>query len=557
MPSRAQPDAATPARETGLEYSWQVRRTLSSRLELPRAQAMTERADAVRPARTRMLQRLSPALLLLAAACSQGGSDVPSVVTPIDVASPDTALPPADPKPKPPRSRDNVLDTIADETLVVDELDYTGLPPQVVAQLASTPGVRYRFQPIAGFPGLYEFVLLNTGSGWQEKFLLQEPLTPPTGPTPLVVVFHKFGSSHGDLLPSGFIPEVQSRGWYAICPLGARQKNFGNLESQINIRVALELVRSLYPIDTTRVYGVGFSMGGGSVVNYAARHVDPRGIMFAAVCEHTGGVSLLNTYFHEPDDNDLDDNLPTPGLNLEVPDVLEGLFGGTPAAQPFAYQRCSTIDFDAFTGQVGPLTDFARNLEHVPTLVWKAFNDPMRYLQNQTTRFASHVQGQNVANTYHLVSGNVHAWTTLDPAFVCNWFAQFTLTLPRSGHMLADEDGQWQEFVVEQSAGGAFTPFTWSVDAPTKTIAITETRNLRKTRIDAAAMGVALTGAVTLDLSTGDGTGDIVDFLYAPAAPTSVTRDGVTASGTWDPVASVFTVTETDPALHRWVITFP
>jgi dienelactone hydrolase len=484
------------------------------------------------------------------------------VTTPIDVSSPDTAVPPAvDPVPADPtpdhRGRGSVLDTLLDDRKVVDELDYAGLAPEVVAQIAASPTVRYRVNPVAGFPGLFEFVLVNTGSGWQEKFLLQEPLTPPTGPTPLVVVFHKYGSSHGDLISSGFIPEVQSRGWYAICPLGARQKNFGNLESQINIRAALELVRALYPIDSARVYGVGFSMGGGSVVNYAARHVDPKGVMFAAVCEHTGGVSLRNTWFYEPDDADQDDNVPTPGLNLEVPDVLESLFGGTPAAQPFAYQRCSTIDFDPFTGQVGALTDFARNLEHVPTLVWMAVNDPTRYLQKQTTTFDSHIQGQNPNNTFHLAPGNVHAWTTLDPAFVCNWFAQFTLTLPRSGHALADEDGQWLEFMVEQDASGAFTPFTWSVDAPTKTITLSGTRNLRKLRIHAAPLGVALTGPVALDLSTADGTGDVVDFLYVPAAPTSVTRDGVAASASWDPQASVLTITETSAALHHWVVTFP
>ncbi len=525
-----------------------------------------------------MLHRITSALCLLAVtACSQSGT---GVQTPIDVSGPGSGSgggtipitePPVDGPPvdAPPvdsgaggrdRGTRSILDGASSSERGqsdVDELDYIHMSPEEAARLAASAVVRYRAHPVAGYVGLYEFVLNNTGSGWQEKFLLQVPLVPPTGPTPLLVVFHKFGSSHGDLISSGFIPEVTSRGWYAICPLGARQKNFGNLESQINIKASLELVRSLFPIDPTRVYGVGFSMGGGSVVNYAARHLDPRSLMFAAVCDHTGGVSLANTWFNEYDDNDLDDNIPTPGANLEVPDVLEELYGGTPAQKPFAYQRCSTIDLDPVSNLIGVGTDFARNLGHVPTLVWLAANEPTAYLQNQTIAFANHIQPLNVNNTLHMAPGSIHAWTTLDPAFVCNWLSQFTLSLPRSETSLADEDGQWLGFFVEQDATGAFTPFDWSVDAAAKRLTLSSTQNLRRLRVNAASLGITLTGPVTLDLSTADGTGDVVQFLYVPAAPTSVTRDGVSASGTFDALTHTFAITETDPAPHHWIVTFP
>jgi hypothetical protein len=181
----------------------------------------------------------------------------------------------------------------------------------------------------------------------------------------------------------------------------------------------------------------------------------------------------------------------------------------------------------------------------------------MRYLHFQTMTFSRHVQGQNPANALHVGQGNIHAWTTLDPNIVCNWLAQFTLTLPQSGRTLADEDGQWLHFFVEQDAAGSFTPFDWSVDAATRRITLAGTRNLRRLRIDAPAMGMALTGAVTMELSTADGTGDIAELLYAPAAPLSVTRDGLAASGNWDAQAQTFAITETDPALHTWIVTFP
>ncbi|MBL8857992.1 MAG: hypothetical protein JNL28_05785 [Planctomycetes bacterium] len=512
-----------------------------------------------------MTYRLLSILALVAASCSQAAHEsvAPSapatstVVAPAAPVAPDT-----EPRDNSVRSRDadNLLGFPTDidrNPTTEDRLDYTGLPPSMVAALSATPTPRYRFRTIPGYPGLLEFAIFNTGSGWEERFLVQTPTTPQTGPRPLVVVFHKFGSSHGDMLNSGFIPEAINRGWYAICPLGARQKHFGNLESQINTRVAITLVRQLFPIDPLRVYGVGFSMGGGSAVNYAARHLDPKGTMFAAVCDHTGGVSLTHTWWSEYDDNDADDNSPNPGDNLEVPDILEDLFGGAPSTHAFDYQRCSTIDLDPFTALIDPDSDFARNLAHVPTLVWRATGDPTAFLVNQTDRFTTYMQSLNAGNQSQLAPGSVHAWTTLDANYVCNWFATRTLALPNSGRMLVDEDGQWLYFFVEQDAFGSFTPFTWSVDATLKQIEISASKNLKRLRITPAGFGLTLTGVVTLKLSTGDATGDEFQFLYVPAAPVSVTRDGVPMRGVWDPLAKTFKVVETDGGLHTWVLTFP
>jgi hypothetical protein len=190
-----------------------------------------------------MLHRVTPTLCLLAlAACTPSGAGDANVQTPIDVGVPGSGsgTDVAPPTNGGGRDRDgtSILDGASSSERgqsEVDELDYIHMSPEEAARLAASAVVRYRAHPVAGYVGLYEFVLNNTGSGWQEKFLLQVPPVPPTGPTPLLVVFHKYGSSHGDLISSGFIPEVQARGWYAICPLGARQKNFGNLESQINI----------------------------------------------------------------------------------------------------------------------------------------------------------------------------------------------------------------------------------------------------------------------------------------------------------------------------------
>lgn len=509
-----------------------------------------------------MLQRLLPVLCLCAAACTQAPSD--SVTTSPAVAGSESGshgLAPGALE-RETNARRNAAD--AESALqrelgldVEDRLDYADVPVAMLAQVAASSAPRYRYRSIRGYPGLFEFAIFNTGSGWEERFLVQTPTVVPTAPVPLVVVFHKFSATHGDLLVSGFMPQVIARGWYAICPLGAHKKNFGNFESQINIRAVLNLARALYPIDPTRVYAVGFSMGGGSAANYAARHLDPKGVMFAAVCDHTGGVSLSHTWWSDYDDADLDDNLPNVGDNLESPDILENLYGGTPIAQPFAYQRCSSIELDPFTNAIGVGTDFARNLAHVPTLVWRALGEPTAFLVAETDAFNTHIQPQNPANQYQTPAAAVHAWSTLDANYVCNWFATHTLTLPTSASTLADEDGQWLHFFVEQDAAGSFTPFTWSVDAAQKRIDVSATKNLKRLKITPAGFGLVLSGTVTLNLSTGDGTGDEFQFLYVPQAPTSVTRDGVAASGTYDALAHTFRVVETDAALHQWVLTFP
>lgn len=491
--------------------------------------------------------------LLLAASCG-GGAPAPSVVAPVQPA------PPTPPGPATPDDSDSTPDrvrSVADalnggerRAREQDEVDY-------LAAQSPLPGIRYRARFVDGFPGLLEFILNNTGSGWQEKFLVQLPPTPPTQPVPLLVVCHKFGASHGDVLNTTFLAESQARGWYLVAPLGARQKHFGAPEFQINTRAVLDLVTQLFPIDDDRVYGVGFSMGAGALTNYAARHLDPSGVRFAALCEHTGGVSLGHTWFHEPDDADLDDDLPQPGNNLEVPDVLEDLFGGTPSAVPFSYQRASCIDLDPISGQIGAGTNLGRNLAHLPTLVWIANADPLTYLGTQTYAFDAHLQSQNAGHQLYVANGNVHSWSTLDETYVCDWLAARTLQTPSAGRTLADENGPWFHFQVEQGVAGAFTPFTWDIDTVARRVQLLQTQNLRRISLDAPGAGLALSGAVTLRLATSDGTGDRVRLLGVTAPPVAVTRDGVAAGGVYDALTASYEITETSSSLHEWVITFP
>jgi hypothetical protein len=406
-------------------------------------------------------------------------------------------------------------------------------------------------------PGLFEITLSNTGSGWLERFLLYVPTIPATQRAPLLVVFHKYGVSHWDAYyHTTFFAEAARRGWFAVAPLGASQRGFSSLESQINVQAALDFTNTYFNIDRNRVYGVGFSMGGGSVTSYAARHVDLSGLMFAAIVNHTGGVSLANTWALEYDDNDADDNTPNWGDNLEVPDILEYWYGGPPSVQAFNYQRCSMIDIDPNNGSIGIDTDMSRNVSHVPVRDWMANSDPMVYLRDQTTAFDSHIQGQNLNNTMTTVTASVHSWSTLDDAGVCDWLSQFTLQLPRTASTLADQDGTYFWFQVNQTRSGTFTPFNWTVDPIYNRISLWNTSNLARVSVDASAAGLVYAGNLKVNMNTADGSGDQVLLQNLPYAPILVKRDGQNATGTWDPVAHTFLIDELSNTGHQWVLTF-
>jgi hypothetical protein len=429
-----------------------------------------------------------------------------------------------------------------------------GMTPAQVAQLG--PRLVAHAFPSASSPNQFTITLNNTGSGWQEQFMVQVPNVAPTTPAPLLVAFHKFGVSQNDIVNrTTFMPEALARGWYCVAPLGASQVSFNSLESQVNVQAVLTWMTSMYAIDLTRVYAAGFSMGGGCALGYAERHLDPASIRFAAIANHTGTVALAHAWANEPDDNDADDNVPNFGENLEVPDLLEFWYGAAPQLAPFAYSRCSSIDLDVNLGVVLPGTDMSRNIAHVPVLNWVAAADPNLYLYEQTDQLHKHIRHQNPQNTLIIVPGNNHTWNTLDETAVCDWLSQFTLQTPTHASTLADADGIWFHFQLEQDAAGAFTPFTWDVNPATNTFTLSATSNLKRLRLDTSAAGLTATAPLTVHLSTSDLTGDELILEDYTSAPSLVRRDGLVVPILYDALADRLTLPETDSSLHTWVIT--
>ena len=406
---------------------------------------------------------------------------------------------------------------------------------------------------------LFEFRISSPPSGWSEAFLLQEPSSPAAPLSPLLIVWHKFGSSHFDAQANtDFLTEAEARGWFVVTPLSAATKHFGSTEAQMNTEIVLDFVINYYGsrIDRNRIYSVGFSMGGGASLSYAARHLDPSKPMFAAVLTHTGGGSLEYTYVTTPDDDDSDDDIVT-GQKLETPDILDFWYGGSPTNFPFEYARHSVMRIDGF-GTVDHANSMITNLVHVPIHTWYAVNDPKVNILTQTqiihSEFLNHYGGTSVVTE---VQGSTHSWNNLDEVAACDWLEQFSLTLPSSGSTLADKNGTWFHFDVEQDAAGAFTPFDWNVDVATNALTINNTGNLQRVSVYTTQAGLDPNAALTLNTGTSDATGDTIRFYGIANAPVTVTRDTI-ADSNWihDPVAETLTITESDGLPHTWVVSF-
>ena len=390
---------------------------------------------------------------------------------------------------------------------------------------------------------------LSLGTGWPEFYDWVEPLPAPTQQVPLLVVFHKFGTSHKDMIVNtDFAAEAGRQGWYAVCPLAANTQHFSSLVSQQHMQAVIQDMLLRFPlIDRNRIYAVGFSMGGGAVANYAARHLDPSKPMIAAMVTMSSGVALNDTYSND----------------VPARPFLDFWFGNGTAgsASPFEMSRSSLIDFDPNTLVVDATRDLARNLTHIPFQLLRAFDEGVPYVPRQCDLFAAHMTTLGVlpgpAFNYDIVPFGLevydHRWQMLDETWACNWLGQFTLTLPSSANTLADRDGVYFHFYVEQEVATAFTPFQWTADAGTNSFKLLGTSNLRRLTVDTLGAGLDPAAPLDIVLSSADGLADVVVLTNIAALPSAVIRDGIaTTNWSYNAFAQELTLVETDGLTHYW-----
>ncbi|QLQ05327.1 MAG: prolyl oligopeptidase family serine peptidase [Anaerolineae bacterium] len=125
-----------------------------------------------------------------------------------------------------------------------------------------------------------------------------------------------------------FGPEANLRGWLLAAPrctaktpplgVGAPRRS----RAQRDLIDTINYVKQHYAVDESRIYLMGFSMGGQTAMIGAAKYPD----VFAAAVEYTG-FSSLNDWYTESE-------------AWRQTDIANEC-GGTPAAQPFEYARRS------------------------------------------------------------------------------------------------------------------------------------------------------------------------------------------------------------------------
>lgn len=395
---------------------------------------------------------------------------------------------------------------------------------------------------------VFEITLHNTGTGWDEQFLLAVPAN-RTAQAPLLVAFHAYSSSPYSVLnQTDYLEKARARGWWAIAPLGAHQVNYGIDYALENINIAIEWVMNRANIDPDRIYGIGFSMGGGTAAALAAHNLDPNSPRFAALVNHTGTTSVRDVYNNNPNNSNPDSLFNNPQL-----------FGGSPDEVPFRYANASAIDYDRFTDTIDQGNDLARNLSHMPVLQWAVGSDPLNHLVTQTERLDEQLTERGGDNTLLIGNGSEHAWDTLSERQVLNFLEGQVRQDPSFGtrtRTLVPEDGTYWYFDIDQRTENQFARFDWRILPGLNRIFLERVSNIEHMSFDPIEAGMQGDADLQVILQATESDSIIIEVAGFEAPPVSVTRDSVTTlSWEWDPVRRCITLLETDPSAYRsWII---
>lgn len=365
-------------------------------------------------------------------------------------------------------------------------------------------------------------------TGSVELFTLHVPPTAAGDERPLLVAFHSLGTSHLDIAGrTDFLTEAIERDWFLIAPLfgsglGHPQMSYGNVPSQTNVEAVIGLALDSFDIDEERIYGVGFSMGGGAALSYAARHRDRSRGAFAAVVNHTGTVSLENTWLH---------------WHASARHNMQLALGGDPASAPFAYSRSSTIELDASGQWLAGGRHMACNLSHVPVQTSYAVADPLTFLIDQSIEFDDYMSTLPGA-THDLIalpppsSGcpSGHCWASLDQVAACDWLAQYSLDdAPLDGSVLADRSARWGLYDVEQAVTEAYSSFEFVRRPGENSIEFHALENVACLGFDLDEAGLSGSSDVEIHVTGTATQGRAIVLRGYPGPPQLVLRNGSAA----------------------------
>ncbi|MBM3976561.1 MAG: hypothetical protein FJ299_06175 [Planctomycetes bacterium] len=375
-----------------------------------------------------------------------------------------------------------------------------GFQVRLVSSFSSDPTVEVLLYPS-----------LSGVAGKAERFLLQFPLGALGGaPTPAVVAFHPFGVSEKSPFQGSVLPTLcQQRGWLLIAPYGLIDTNYAQVDAQTALLGALALVDQYLPIDRTRLYGVGFSMGALNALSFGMRHQDPDGFRFAGIVDHSGPLDAAQQYA-----------IGDAALKALLADPDH--FGGSPAAKPFEYERISPAPL--LGGAIDPLRAAVENLLHVPIYLHCNMQDPDSSLVTQTLALHAYLEARGgKVQLSTTMNGSLHAWSTLDMAAALDFLEPHPLgALPTSMRMHADRPGRWLASTLLAAPGQSIARYRLDRIAGANAFQLRETRSLDALAVDLAALGLWPGQPLFLEAESADGSSDQLVLQGYGQPPASV-----------------------------------
>jgi hypothetical protein len=125
--------------------------------------------------------------------------------------------------------------------------------------------------------------------------------------------------------------------------------------------------------------------------------------------------------------------------------------------------------------------------------------------------------------------------------------------------MLADRNGKWRSFKVDQATPNAFSPFRFTIDTTNNRLILDQVENVSSIAFHPAETGLDFFADPSIEVMVdlhGPMSMDIVIHDY-DQVPSSVVRTGDSSpSWTWDPSRKTVTLHETNGAGYpRWTVT--
>jgi len=412
--------------------------------------------------------------------------------------------------------------------IAAEDLGSVRLPAATSGLWQNGPsGILYRSVPSFSGDPTFEVLIRAPFSGsalYPERILVQIPpdfAQKPFHERAVVVGFHKYSVSEKDIFLNTTLPyEAARRGWMLIAPYGLTDTNFGNPSSQASFAAVAHIVYSLMPFNYRRVYGVGFSMGGLSVLSFAMRHLDPQQLQFAGVVVHTPTLDMLGAYDSSP-----------PLIQWLLEDAQH--FGGTPAQVGFEYERISPVRFFP-NGLVDPDKAPVINFEHRPIYLHANLADPNTKLVSGMISLRNFLQQRGATVVEDLVFEPTlgHDWVTLDMGPALDYVSAFELEAlpPPTIEIFADNPGRWLHSEVVTIAPDSFGRFRLEL-APLVTgvlnsFALEETRNLDEIRLEFVQLGLDPNSPLRFVHSSADGTSDTLRIAGFSGPPAAISVEG-------------------------------